>query len=164
MEHDFIADPLVGGQRARLLTYVDNHSRERLAIEVGQRLTGDDVVRVVEQVISRCGKPRAIRLDNGPEFLSQSLDLEACFNGEKLDISRPGKPTDNAAIESFNGRCRDECLHKHSSLSLDEARAVTEAWVETSAHVRPHGTPGDPTPSEFARPLSGHARIPALHG
>jgi putative transposase len=124
---DFMADQLVGGQRFRLLTLVDNHSRESLAIKVGQRLTGDDVVRVLEQVTIQRGKPKSIRVDNGPEVCSRSLDLWAYFNGVKLDFSRPGKPTDNAVIESFNGRLRDECLNQHWFLSLDEARAVTEA-------------------------------------
>jgi len=93
--------------------FVDNHSRESLALEAGQRLTRDDVVRVLEQVTSQRGKPQSIRVDNGPEFVSQSLDLWAYFNGVKLDFSRPGKPTDNAVIESFNGRPRDECLNQH---------------------------------------------------
>ena len=161
---DFMADQLVGGQRFRLLTLVDNHSRESLAIEVGQRLTGDDVVRVLEQVTSHRGKPRTIRVDNGPEFISRSLDLWAYFNGVKLDFSRPGKPTDNAVIESFNGRLRDECLNQHWFLSLDEARAVTEAWREDYNRVRPHGALGNRTPSEFARPVAGHAQLPALQG
>ncbi len=110
----------------------DNHSRESLAIEVGQRLIGDDVVRVLEQVTAERGKPKSIRVDNGPEFISRSLDLWAYFNGVKLDFSRPGKPTDNAVIESFNGRLRDECLNQHWFLSLDEARAVTEAGGRTT--------------------------------
>ena len=110
---DFMADHLVGGQRFRLLTLVDNHSCESLAIESGQRLTGDDVVRVLEQVTSQRGKPQSIRVDNGPEIISQRLDLWAYFNGVKLDFGRPGKPTDNAVIESFNGRLRDECLNQH---------------------------------------------------
>ena len=127
---DFMSDQLVGGQRFRLLTLVDNHSRESLAIEVGQRLTGDDVVRVLEQVTADRGTPQSIRVDNGPEFISRSLDLWAYFNGVKLDFSRPGKPTDNAVIESFNGRLRDECLNQHWFLSLDEAKRLTEAWRE----------------------------------
>ena len=90
---------------------MDNHSRESMAIEVGQRLTGDDVVRVLEGVASLRGKPQTIRVDNGPAFISRSLDLWASFNGVKLDFSRPGKPTDNAFIESFNGRLRVECLN-----------------------------------------------------
>ena len=125
---DFMSDQLVGGQRFRLLTLVDNHSRESLAIEVGQRLTGDDVVRVLEHVTAERGKPQSIRVDNGPEFISRSLDLWAYFNSVKLDFSRPGKPTDNAVIESFNGRLREECLNQHWFLSLDEAKRLTEAW------------------------------------
>jgi len=149
-----VADQLVGGQRFRLLTLVDNHSRESLAIEVGQRLTGDDVVRVLEHVTAQRGKPQSIRVDNGPEFISKSLDLWACFNGVKLDFSRPGKPTDNAVIESFNGRLRDECLNQDWFLSLDEARAVTEAWREDYNRVRPHGALGNQTPSELAGPTT----------
>ena len=91
---------------------VDNFSRESLAIEAGQRLTGDDVVRVLERVTAERGKPQSIRVDNGPEFISTSLDLWAYFSGVKLDFSRPGKPTDNAFIESFNGRLREECLNR----------------------------------------------------
>ena len=161
---DFVSDQLVGRQRFRLLTLVDNYSRESLAIEVGQRLTGDDVVRVLEGVSSQRGKPQTIRVDNGPEFISRSLDMWAYFNGVKLDFSRPGKPTDNAFIESFNGRLRDECLNQHWFLSLDEAQAVTEAWRDDYNRVRPHGALGNQTPFEFARPVAGHAQLPALHG
>jgi putative transposase len=125
---DFMANQLVGEQRFRLLTLVDNHSCESLAIEVGQRLTGDDVVRVFEHVATERGKPKSIRVDNGPEFISRSLDLWAYFNGVKLDLSRPGKSTDNEVIKSFNGRLRDECLNQQWFLSLYEARAVTETW------------------------------------
>jgi putative transposase len=161
---DFMSDQLVGGQRFRLLTLVDNHSRESLAIEVGQRLTGDDVVRVLEQVTTERGKPQSIRVDNGPEFISRSLDLWAYFNGVKLDFSRPGKPTDNAVIESFNGRLRDECLNQHWFLSLDEAKRLTEAWREDYNRVRPHASLGQRTPFEFARLVDGHAHLPALSG
>jgi len=103
------------------------------------------------------GKPQTIRVDNGPEFVSQSLDLWAYFNGVKLDFSRPGKPADNAVIESFNGRLRDECLNQHWFLSLDEAQALTEARREDYNRVRPPGALGNRTPSEFARPVAGHA-------
>jgi putative transposase len=160
----FMADQLVGGQRFRRLPLVDNHSRESLAIEAGKRLTGNDVVRALEQVTALLGKPQSIRVDNGPEFISRSLDPWAYFNGVKLDFSRPGKPTDNAFIESFNGWLRVECLNQHWFLSLDEARAVTEAWRDDYNRVRAHGALGNRTPSEFARPVDGHAHLPALHG
>ena len=124
---DFVSDQLVGGQRFRLLSLSITIAVRAWRSKVGQRLTGDDVVRVLEGVASQRGKPQTIRVDNGPEFISRSLDLWAYFNGVKLDFSRPGKPTDNAFIESFNGRLRVECLNQHWFLSLDEARAVTEA-------------------------------------
>jgi putative transposase len=154
---DFVSDRLVSGERFRLLTLVDNFSRESLAIEVGQRLTGDDVVRVLERVTSQRDKPQSIRVDNGPEFISTSLDLWAYFNGVKLDFSRPGKPTDNAFIESFNGRLREECLNQHWFSSLDEARRLTEAWREDYNRLRPHSALGNRTPIEFARFSAGHA-------
>jgi putative transposase len=103
---DFVADQLFSGQRFRLLTIVDNFTRESLAIRVGQRLTGDDVVAVLEQLTKQRGVPQTIRVDNGPEFISKSLDWWAYWNEVKLDFSRPGKPTDNAFIESFNGKFR----------------------------------------------------------
>ena len=107
-------------------------------------------MQILKGVASQRGKPQTIRVDNGPEFISRSLDLWAYFNGVKLDFSRPGKPTDNAFIESFNGRLRDECLNQQWFLSLDEARAVTEAWKDDYNRVRPHGTLGNQTPFEFA--------------
>ena len=122
----------------------------------GQRLTGDDVVRVLEQVTAERGKPRSIRVDNSPEFISRSLDLWAYFNGVKLDFSRPGKPTDNAVIESFNGRLRDERLNQHWFLSLDEAKRLTAAWREDYNRVRPHASLRHRTPFEFARRVDGH--------
>lgn len=108
---DFVSDQLYDGRRIRVLTLVDNHTRESLALHVGQRVRGMDVVRVLERVTDEHGKPEAIRVDNGPEFISKDLDLWAYWNKVKLDFSRPGKPTDNAFIESFNARFRLECLN-----------------------------------------------------
>ncbi len=101
-----MSDQLFQGQRFRVLTLVDNFSRESLALQAGQRFRGDDVVQVLEKVTAERGLPGAIRVDNGPEFISKPLDWWAYFNGVKLDFSRPGKPTDNALIESFNGKFR----------------------------------------------------------
>jgi len=161
---DFVSNQLVGVLRFRQLTRVDTHSRESLTIEMRQRLTGDDVVRFLEGVASQRGKPQTIRVNNGPEFISRSRDLWTAFNGVTLDFSRPRKPTDTAFIESFNGRLRDECLNQHWFLSLDEARAVTEAWRDDSNRMRPHGALGNQIPSKFAQPVDGHAHRPALHG
>ena len=113
-----MSDQLFQGRRFRVLTLVDNFSRESLALRAAERFRGDDVVQVLEEVSAQRGLPRSIRVDNGPEFISKSLDWWAYFNGVKLDFSRPGKPTDNAFIESFNGKFRQECLNQHWFLSL----------------------------------------------
>jgi len=148
---DFMADQLFSGRRFRLLTLVDNFSRESLAIEAGQRLTGDDVVRVLERVSAERGCPRSIRVDNGPEFISKSLDLWAYWNGVTLDFSRPGKPTDNAFIESFNGTVREECLNQHWFLSLEDAQEKLEAWRRDYNEERPHSSLKNQTPLEYSR-------------
>jgi putative transposase len=148
---DFMSDQLCCGPRFRLLTIVDNFSRESLAIEVGQRLTGDDVVSVLERISQSRRVPETIRVDNGPEFISRSLDLWAYWNKVQLDFSRPGQPTDNAFIESFNGTIRAECLNQHWFLSLDDAREKVESWREDYNTDRPHSSLGNLTPREFAR-------------
>ena len=120
---DFVADALFDGRRFRALTIVDNYSRECLEIEVGQSLKGEDVVRGMERIkLIRGVVPQRIKVDNGSEFISKSLDKWAYENGVVLDFSRPGKPTDNAFIESFNGSFRDECLNVNWFLSLEDAR------------------------------------------
>ncbi|MFN5707804.1 MAG: integrase core domain-containing protein, partial [Planctomycetota bacterium] len=136
-----LSDQLCSGKRYRVLTLVDDFSRESLAIRAGQRLTGDDVIQTVDVVVrSRGAKPASIRVDNGPEFISKSLDLWAYWNGVKLDFSRPGKPTDNAFIESFNGKFRAECLNEHWFMSLDEAQRVFDLWREDYNRHRPHSS------------------------
>jgi putative transposase len=104
----FVADIQFNGRRFRSLTIVDNYSRECLAIEVGQILTGAEAVAVVERLVKERGKPDRIQSDNGSEFISRVLDKWAYGRGATLDFSRPGKPMDNATIESFNGSFRDE--------------------------------------------------------
>jgi putative transposase len=125
---DFVSDALFDGRRLRALTVVDAFTREALAIEVDQGIKGEQVVAAVTQLASQRGAPRVIRVDNGPEFLSKALDRWAYENAVTLDFSRPGKPTDNALVESFNGRLRDECLNAHWFLSLTDARSKIEAW------------------------------------
>ena len=147
---DFMSDALYDGRRFRLLTLVDNHTRESLAIHVGQRLRGHDVVRVLEQVVEEHGRPQAIRVDNGPEFISKDLDLWAYFAKVRLDFSRPATPTDNALIEAFNARLRQECLNEHWFLSLADAQEKMDAWREDYNRERPHSSLGNVPPSEFA--------------
>ena len=127
-----MSDQLWDGRRIRLLTLVDNHTRESLAIKVGRRIRGLDVAELLEQLVSAHGCPAAIQVDNGPEFISKELDLWAYSNQVKLDFSRPGKPTDNALIESFNARFRQECLNEHWFLSLEDAREKTEFMAARS--------------------------------
>jgi putative transposase len=151
---DLVSDSLFNGRRFRVLTLVDDFSRECLLVHVDQGILGGDVAERLDQVAEERGAPRVIRVDNGPEFVSRALDLWAYQRGVKLDFSRPGKPTDNAMIESFNGSFRDECLNTNWFLSLDDARGKIEAWRSEYSDFRPHSSLGDLTPSAFAR--SGH--------
>jgi putative transposase len=118
---DFVADQLFDGRRFRVLTLVDNFSRMYLATRIGQSIKGIDVVRIMEDVKQYFGvRPKRIQVDNGSEFISKDFDRWAYENNVILDFSRPGKPTDNPFIESFNGSFRDECLNVNWFLSLDD--------------------------------------------
>ncbi len=147
---DFVSDALFDGRRLRALTVVDAFTREALAIDVDQGIKGEQVVAAVTRIASVRGAPKTIRVDNGPEFISKALDRWAYENGVTLDFSRPGKPTDNAFVESFNGRLRDECLNSHWFLSLADARAKIEAWRRDYNESRPHTALGWLTPAEYA--------------
>lgn len=113
---DFVADQLQDGTQFRSLTIVDVYTREAVAIEVGQSLRGDEVVRKLNRLKQHRGAPQVLFCDNGSEFTSQAMDLWAYRNAVKIDFSRPGKPTDNAFAESFNGTFRAECLNTHWNL------------------------------------------------
>lgn len=146
---DFVSDVLFDGRRFRALTLVDNYSRECLEIEVGQSLKGEDVVRVMQKMkLVRGTVPKRIKVDNGSEFISKALDLWAFENNVELDFSRPGKPTDNAFIESFNGSFRDECLNTNWFLSLEDAKEKIKAFKEEYNYFRPHSALGNLTPIE----------------
>jgi putative transposase len=147
---DFVSDQLFDGRRLRVLTLVDNHTRESLALHVAQRIRGIDVVTIMEQVTKLHGLPKRIQVDNGPEFISKDLDRWAYWNHVELDFSRPGKPTDNALIEAFNSRFRQECLNEHWFMSLPDAQEKIEAWRHDYNHDRPHSSLGYRSPSEFA--------------
>lgn len=148
---DFVADALFDGRKLRMLTVVDLFTRECLAIDVGQSLKGEDVVRVLTTITHVRGLPRTIKSDNGSEFISKVMDRWAYERGVELDFSRPGKPTDNAAVESFNGRLRQECLNATWFMSLDDARGKIEAWRQHYNESRPHSALDWATPAEFAR-------------
>ena len=147
---DFVSDALFDGRRLRALTVVDAYTREALTIEVDHGIKGEQVVDAVTRIAMRRSAPRTIRVDNGPEFVSKALDRWAYANAVTLDFSRPGKPTDNAFVESFNGRLRDECLNTHWFLSLADARAKIEAWRRDYNESRPHTSLGWKTPNEYA--------------
>ena len=147
---DFMSDELYNGQRIRLLTLVDNFTRESLAIEAAERLGSQRVVETMMRLAEERGLPKTIRLDNGPEFTSKILDQWAYLNDVELDFSRPGKPTDNAFIESFNGRFRQECLNESWFLSLEDAREKVETWRQHYNTERSHGALGNLAPVEFA--------------
>ncbi len=146
---DFLSDGLATGRRFRILTIVDNVSRVSPAIEVGVSLTGEGVVAVLERLKWTVGRPERIAIDNGPEFISKALDAWAYRNGVQLEFSRPGKPTDNAFAESFNGRFRDECLNQHWFTSLEEVRQTVEAWRLDYNTERPHRALGQQTPAAW---------------
>jgi len=148
---DFVSDALFDGRRLRALTVVDNYTRESLAIEVGQSLKGEDVVRVLDAVVAERGAPQTIKVDNGSEFISKAMDRWAYEHGVELDFSRPGTPTDNAKVESFNGRFRQECLNEHWFLSLADARSKIADWRRYYNESRPHSALQWATPAEFAR-------------
>lgn len=148
---DFVSDTLFDGRRFRALTIVDNFSRECLGIKADQGITGEHVVGLLERICFSRGAPGMIRVDNGPEFISKALDKWAYENTVTLDFSRPGKPTDNAFIESFNGSFRDECLNVNWFQSLGDARAKIETWRKEYNEFRPHSSLGDLTPRDFAR-------------
>jgi putative transposase len=148
---DFVADALFDGRRLRALTVVDNYTRECLAIEVGQRLTGEDVAASLNRIKAARGLPQTIKVDNDSEFISKVMDRWAYEHGVELDFSRPGRPIDNARIESFNGRLREECLNAHWFLSLEDARCKIEAWRAFYNEARPHTALNWLTPAEFAR-------------
>jgi len=146
---DFVADQLFDGRKFRALTLVDNYSRECMDIEVGKSLKGCDVVFVLERLKDQKGiVPRRIQVDNGSEFVSKDLDKWAYENNVILDFSRPGKPTDNPFIESFNGSFRDECLNVNWFLSIEDAIQKINAFREEYNQFRPHSSLGGLTPNE----------------
>lgn len=148
---DFVTDALFDGRKLRALTVVDNYTRESLAIDVGQSLKGEDVLATLNRTVATRGLPATIKVDNGSEFISKVTDKWAYERGVELDFSRPGKPTDNAKIESFNGRLLQECLNMHWFLSLDDDKNKIEAWRQYYNETRPDSVLRWESPARFAR-------------
>jgi putative transposase len=147
---DFMADTLADGRGFRTLNIVDDFTRECVAIEVDRSLPGARVVRVLERLAETIGLPSVLVSDNGPEFAGRTLDAWAYRRGIELRFIRPGKPIENAYVESFNGKFRDECLNEHWFLSVAEAQPIIEAWRVDYNTVRPHRSPGQQTPAAYA--------------
>ncbi len=147
---DFVSDNLFDGRRFRVLTVVDNFNRECPVMEADHSLTGQRVARVLDRVALVRGLPQVITVDNGPEFISKALDLWAVENKVRLRFIAPGKPVQNAFIESFNGRLRDECLNEHIFVNLHNAQQIIESWRQDYNTNRPHSSLNDMTPEEFS--------------
>jgi putative transposase len=160
---DFMADTLADGRGFRTLNIVDDFTRECVAIEVDRSLPGVRVVRVLDRLAETIGLPDILVMDNGPEFSGRTLDTWACARGIQLRFIRPGKPIENAFVESFNGKFRDECLNEHWFASVAEARTLIEAWRVDYNTVRPHSALRKATPEQFANSLCGRspAQTPA---
>jgi len=147
---DFTRDTLADGRVFRTLNAGDDFTRESLAIGVDTSLPGARVVRVLEQLGAIHGDPKVLVSDNGSEFTSRAVDTWALVRGVELHFIEPGKPVQNAFIESFNGKFRDECLNEHWFLSLEDARQKIAAWRRDYNEIRPHSSLGNLQPSEFA--------------
>ena len=146
---DFVSDALAWGRRIRLFTVVDVFTREVLAIEVDTSLPGGRVVRALERLAAERGAPEEIVLDNGPELAGKAVDQWAYERGVWLRFIEPGKPVQNAFVESFHGRLRDECLDRHWFLGLADARHTVEDWRQDYNRARPHSALGYRSPEEF---------------
>ncbi len=157
---DFVCDQLFDGRRFRALTVVDNFSRKCLGIYPGKSIKGEDVVSFMQHLAQINNTlPKRIQVDNGSEFISKALDKWAYDNKVTLDFSRPGKPTDNPYIESFNGSFRDECLNVNWFLSLEDAREKIEAWRQEYNRFRPHSSIGYKTPQEVHNNVVNNGRF-----
>jgi putative transposase len=149
---DFVHDQLATGQKIRVLTVVDTFSRFSPVIDPRFSYRAEDVVTTLESACASIGYPKTIRVDQGSEFVSRDLDLWAYVKGVTLDFSRPGKPTDNAFIEAFNGRFRAECLNTHWFMTLADAREKLEDWRSYYNEDRPHGAIGNKPPASLMTP------------
>jgi len=146
---DFMSDSLVDGRRFRLLNVMDDYNRESLAIEVDTSLPTLRVIRVLERLVENRGTPESIRMDNGPEFISEKLKVWCEERGIRLLFIQPGKPVQNAFIERKNGSMRKELLDAYLFFTLDEVRMLAEEWRLDYNHERPHAALGFVPPAEY---------------
>lgn len=156
---DFVSDQLASGKRIRGLTVIDVFGRYNHAVALDASISGKLVVSVLESICAFVGYPEVITVDNGPEFICLALDRWAYAHGVRLKFSRPGKPTDNPFIESFNGKLRDEFLNSHWFIDLDHARREAAEWQKEYNEERPHSSLGMLTPEEYVRNYANEKRM-----
>jgi putative transposase len=156
---DFVSDQLFDGRPIRILAVIDAHTREALSIAPRVSFRAFDVVQELDELARGRGRPKTLKVDNGPEFAGRLLDQWAYLNGVEIDFSRPGKPTDNAHIEAFNSRLRAECLNASWFLSLADAQDRLEAWRREYNEERPHGSLRNLTPRAFAEQAHQARRV-----
>jgi putative transposase len=154
---DFMFDRVASGRMLKLLVITDDATHESVAIVPEHTIGGDHLTRILDGICAQRGKPLVIRTDNGPEFTGKAILTWAHRNGIALRLIEPGKPNQNAYVESFNGRLRDECLNEHWFMSLAHARAVIEAWRREYNDERPKRSLGGLTPTQFAKQLATKA-------
>jgi putative transposase len=152
---DFVHDALADGTAFRVLTVIDQWSRQSPVLEVASSMSGRTVSSALDRVLGTGPTPRSITVDHGTEFMSRALEDWAFHRGVQLDFIRPGKPVENAFIEAFNGRLRDECLNVHQFTSIADARTKIEAWRVDYNARRPHSSLGHLTPNEFVAQRQG---------
>ena len=150
---DFVSDRVATGQSVRVLNVVDDYTRESLAVEVDTSLASERVIRALETAIEEHGRPMAIVCDNGPEFRSRALEAWSEQRKIQLEFIDPGKSMQNAFVESYNGRMRDECLNANWFLNVADARRKILEWRQDYNQQRPHSALGYRTPSEYAASL-----------
>jgi len=148
---DFMSDTLWHGKRYRLLNIIDEFNRELLEVTIDTSLPAHRVIQALEQLTSYRGIPQFIRVDNGPEFISTHLELWCANHNITLDFIRPGKPTENARVERFNGSMRRELLDCHIFTSLSEVREMVEEWMIDYNHHRPHEALDNLSPIQFLK-------------
>lgn len=151
---DFVFDRIASGRTLKCLTIVDDCTHEAVAVTAEHTIGGDHLTRILDQICSLRGRPALIRSDNGKEFTGKAMLNWAYRNGVALKLIEPGKPNQNAYVESFNGRLRDECLNEHWFTSLPHARTVIEAWRREYNEERPKKSLGGLTPAQYAKHLA----------
>lgn len=159
---DFVFDRTAEGRVIKCLTIVDDATHEAVAIEVERAISGLGVTRVLERLALIRGLPQVIRTDNGKEFCGKAMVTWAYNRGVQLRLIQPGKPNQNAYVESFNGRLRDECLNEHWFTHLLHARTAIETWRREYNEERPKKALGGLTPTAYARQLASTTINPGL--